>query len=93
MLSHIRPFEATWTVAQHASLAVEFSRQEYWSGLPCPSQGIFPTQGTDPHPFHLLHWQAGSLSLVQGGKPSLYNILLNCHPKKDILMYTSSSRA
>ena len=25
-----------------------FSRQEYWSGLPCPPQGIFPTQGLKP---------------------------------------------
>ena len=24
-----------------------FSRQEYWSGLPCPLQGIFPTQGSN----------------------------------------------
>ena len=25
-----------------------FSRQEYWSGLPCPPPGIFPTQGLNP---------------------------------------------
>ena len=25
-----------------------FSRQEYWSGLPCPPSGIFPTQGSNP---------------------------------------------
>ena len=31
------------------------SRQEYWSGLPFPFQGIFPTQGWN---LHLLHWQA-----------------------------------
>ena len=28
---------ATWTAAHHASLSMEFSRQEYWSGLPFPS--------------------------------------------------------
>ena len=27
-------------------------------------QGIFPTQGLNPHPFRLLHWQAGCLPLV-----------------------------
>ena len=27
---------------------VGFSRQEYWSGWPCPSSGIFPTQGSNP---------------------------------------------
>ena len=41
-----------------------FSRQESWSGLPCPLQGIFLTQGLNPHLFCLLHWQAGSLPQV-----------------------------
>ena len=35
-----------------------FSRQEYWSGLPCLLQGIFLTQGSNPCLLHLLHWQA-----------------------------------
>ena len=26
----------------------DFSRQEYWSGLPCPPAGVFPTQGSNP---------------------------------------------
>ena len=30
---------------------------------------IFPTQGLNPRLLHLLHWQAGSLSLVPPGKP------------------------
>ena len=34
-------------------------------------QGIFPTQGLNPHLFHLLHWQVGSLPLVPPGKPKL----------------------
>ena len=29
-----------------------FSRQEYWSGLPCPSQELFPTQGSNPGLLH-----------------------------------------
>ena len=37
-----------WTVARRALPSMEFSRQEYWSGLPCPLQGIFPTQGLNP---------------------------------------------
>ena len=28
------------------------SRQEYWSGLPCPPLGIFPTQGSNPGFLH-----------------------------------------
>ena len=34
-------------------------------------QGIFPTQGLNPHLLHLLHWQADSLPLVPHGKPHL----------------------
>ena len=30
-------------------------------------QGIFPTQGWNPHPFHLLQWQVGSLPLAPPG--------------------------
>ena len=49
-----------WTVALQAPLSIGFSRQEYWSGVPCP-QGIFPTQTLN---WNLLHWQAGSLPLA-----------------------------
>ena len=46
LLSHVRLFATPWTVAYQAPWSVEFSRQEYWSGLPCPSpERIFPTQG------------------------------------------------
>ena len=36
-LSRVRLFVIPWTVAYQASLSMEFSRQEYWSGLPFPS--------------------------------------------------------
>ena len=35
----------TWNIAHQAPLSMRFFRQEYWSGLPFPSSGIFPTQG------------------------------------------------
>ena len=35
-------------IAHQAPLSMEFSRQEYWSGLPFPLQGIFPTQESNP---------------------------------------------
>ena len=34
--SHVQLFETTWYVACQAPLSMRFSRQEYWSGLPCP---------------------------------------------------------
>ena len=36
-LSHVWLFVTLWTVAHQAALSIGFSRQEYWSGLPCPS--------------------------------------------------------
>ena len=36
-------------VAHQAPLSMEFSRQEYWSGLPFHSPGIFSTQGSNPY--------------------------------------------
>ena len=36
------------TVAHQAPLSIEFSRQEYWSGLPFPFSGDFPDLGIEP---------------------------------------------
>ena len=36
-LSRVRLFETPWTAAYQAPPSVRFSRQEYWSGLPLPS--------------------------------------------------------
>ena len=35
----------SWTVAHQAPLSMEFSRQEYWSGLSFPSPGDRPDSG------------------------------------------------
>ena len=45
-------------VAHQTLLSMECSRQEYWSGWPSPSPGIFLIQGSKPG---LLHWQVDSL--------------------------------
>ena len=37
-----------WTVAPQAPLSMGFSRQEYWSGLPCPPPGDLPDPGIKP---------------------------------------------
>ena len=36
-LSRVQLFVTPWTVAYQAPPSMGFSRQEYWSGLPCPS--------------------------------------------------------
>ena len=52
-----------WIMIHQVPLSMEFSRQEYWSGLP------FPTEGFNPH---FLHWQMDSLPLGKPGKPREY---------------------
>ena len=61
-----------WTAARQAPLFIGFSRQEYWSGLPCPPPGHLPDQGSNPHLLSLLHWHVGSLPLVPLGKPKIH---------------------
>ena len=39
---------ATWTAAHQAPLFTEFSRQEYWNGLPFPNPGDLPDPGVEP---------------------------------------------
>ena len=56
-----------WTVAYQAPQSTEFSKQEYWSGLPFPSPGDLPNPGIEPGSPTL---QADSLSsepAVNGG--------------------------
>ena len=67
-ISHVQLFVILWTVACQAPLSMGFSRQEYWSGLPCPPPGDLPNPGWNPCLFCLLHWQAGSLPLAPPGK-------------------------
>ena len=47
-LSLVQLFETLWTVAHQAPLSMGFSRQEYWSGLPCPSAGHLSSPGVQP---------------------------------------------
>ena len=46
--SHVRLFTTLWTTAHQAPLSMGFFRQEYWSGLPCPSPRNFPDSGIEP---------------------------------------------
>ena len=39
MLSHFNCVQLFTTIAHQASLSIGFSRQKYWSGLPCPPPG------------------------------------------------------
>ena len=45
VLSCIQLFVTLWTVVGQAPLSMGFSRQEYWSRLPCPFPGDLPNPG------------------------------------------------
>ena len=45
--SCVQLFVTLWTVAHQAPLSMGFSRQEYWSGLPCPPPGDLPDPGME----------------------------------------------
>ena len=46
--SCVRLFVTLWTVVRQVPLFMGFSRQEYWSGLPCPRPGDLPNPGIEP---------------------------------------------
>ena len=62
VVSHIRLFATPWMAAHQAPPSVEFSRQEYWSGLPLPSP---PSEGrqNENHNYrkltNLITWTTG----------------------------------
>ena len=77
LLSRVRLFATPWTAAHQASPSMEFSRQEYWSGLPFPSPGDLPDPGIEPRSPAL---EADALSSELTGKP--HNILKQCQLSK-----------
>ena len=46
--SHVQLCVTQWTAVHQAPLFTGFSRQEYWSGLPCPPPGDLPNPGIKP---------------------------------------------
>ena len=55
-----------WTVARQAPLSMGFSRQEYWSGLPCPPLEDLPNPEIKPRSPTL---QEDSVPAEPTGKP------------------------
>ena len=64
--SRAQLFETLWTVAFQAPLSTGFSRQEYWSGLPCPPPEDLFDPGIEPTSPAL---QVVSLLTEPPGKP------------------------
>ena len=81
LLSHIWQFVIPWTVACQSPLFMGFSRQEYWSGLPCPPPQDLPNPGiklrspalkadslpSDPPGMPVFHFEEGNWLLRMKG--------------------------
>ena len=68
----------SWTVAQQTALSMEFSRKEYWNGLPFPPPGDLPDPGIEPISPAL---QVDSFTTEPPGKP-FYPVRRNKLKKK-----------
>ena len=64
-------FVTLWTVAHQAPLSMGFSKQEYWSELPCPPPGDLPNPGIKPVSPEAPTVQADSSLLSHQGSPTL----------------------
>ena len=72
-LSRVRLFPTPWTVAHQDLPSMEFSRHEYWSGLPFPSPGDLLDPEIEPRsPI----FQANSLPSEPPRKPIYIQVLL-----------------
>ena len=66
---HVLLFATPGTVARQAPLSMGLSRQEYWSGLPCPPPGDLPDPGIESVSLAFPALQAGSLPTEPPRKP------------------------
>ena len=73
--SRVHLVATPWNVAHQAPLLVGFSRQEYWSGLPCPSPGDLPDSGIEPISPVAPARQADSLALSHQGSLYLFTTI------------------
>ena len=69
LFSHVQFFATPWTVPRQTPLSLGFSRQEYWSGLPCPPPGDLHDPGLEPTSPAALALQDDSLPLSHQGSP------------------------
>ena len=71
--SCVQLFVTPWTIALQAPLSMGFSRQEYWSGLPCPPSGDLPNPGIEPESLRSPALASGFFN----GTPLQYSCLEN----------------
>ena len=65
----VRLFVTQWTVAHQAPLSMDYSRQEYWSGLPFPSPEDLLDPGIKPVSLGFLELAGRFFTTKPHGKP------------------------
>ena len=87
--SRVQLFATLGIVAHQAPQSMGFSRQEYWSRLPCSPPGDLPAclnKGSNPH------WQAGSSPLAPPGKPlRAHSLKVQTREMCDLEIYSVST--
>ena len=78
-----------WTVAHQAPLCMRFSRQEYWSGLPCPPPGHLPDPGIEPASFASSALADGFFTTEPPGKPREHVALLYFAGEENLVLVLS----
>ena len=68
--SRVQLFATLWTTARQAPPSMGFSRQEYWTGLPCPPPGDLPNPGIEPVTLKSPALVGGVLPPALPGKPT-----------------------
>ena len=66
---HAQSLQLCLTLACQAPMSMGFSKQEYWSGLPCPPPGDLPNPRTECESPVFPSLQVGSLPLSYQGSP------------------------
>ena len=97
LLSCVQPFVIPWTVAQQALLSMEFSRQEYWSGLPFPPPGDLPDSGIEPASLTSPASTGRFFTIVPPGHKALteaahVSLVKRLQPRQDTVPYEGSLR-
>ena len=76
MLSHVRLIATLWTIARQIPQSMGFSRQEYWTGLPCLPPGDLPDPGIEPESLTSPVLADRFFTTEPSGKPIDNNIVL-----------------
>ena len=85
MLSQAQLFATPWTVAHQVPLFMEFSRQEYWSGLLFIPPGDLSNPGIEPTSVSSA-WTSRFLTTEPPGKPKATTIQIFKNPEEEAVI-------